>query len=82
MIELSWNLQQLVVTDAGLNDAGESHKEKATCSEVAASEVPRGNSDSHNISNKIDIRSSTTSASLSTSVTTSSDMDDIPLDRV
>ena len=82
VIELSGNLQQLVVIDVGLNDAGESRKEKATCSEVAASKAPRGNSDSHNISNIIDIRSSTTPASLSTSVLTSSDMDDIPLDKV
>jgi len=80
VIELSENLQQLVVTDVGLNDAGESQKEKATCSEAAASKAPRGNTDSHNISNIIDIGCSTTS--LSTSVTTSSDMDDISLDRV
>ena len=65
-----------------MNDAEESQLEKATCSDVAASEAPRGNIDSHNISNIIEIGSSTTSASLSTSVTTSSDMDDIPLDRV
>ena len=67
VIELSRNLQQLVVTDASLNDAGESQKKKATYSEDAALEASRG---------------STTSASLSTFVTTSSDMDDIPLDRV
>jgi len=42
-----------------LNDAGESQEEKATCSEAAASEAPRGNSDSHNISNIIDIGYST-----------------------
>ena len=58
VIELLGNLQQLVVTDVGLNDAGESKKEKATCSEAAASEAPRGNSNSHNISNIIDIGSS------------------------
>jgi len=82
VIKLSENLQQLVVTGVSLNDVGESQKEKATYSEAAASEAPKGNTDSHNISNIIDIGSSTTSASLSTSVSTSSDMDDIPLDRV
>jgi len=82
VIEMTENLQQLVVTGVCLNDVKESKKEKATWSEAATSEAPRGNADSHNISNIIDIGSSTTSASLSTFVTTSSDMDDIPLDRV
>ena len=82
MSSMTENLQQLVVTGVCLNDVEESKKEKATWSEAATSEAPRGNADSHNISNIIDIGSSTTSASLSTFVTTSSDMDDIPLDRV
>jgi len=54
----------LVVVDANLNDAEEPEKEKATFLEVAASEAPRGNIDSPNISNIIKIGSSTTSASL------------------
>jgi len=78
VIELTENLQHMVVTGVSLNDAEESQKEKATCSEAAASEAPRGNTDSYNISNIIDIRSSTTSASLSTYVSTSSDLDNIP----
>jgi len=69
VIELIENLQQLVVAGVNLDDAEEPHKEKAT--------------DSPNISNIIEIGSSTTSTSLSTSIsTTSSNMDDIPLDRV
>jgi len=82
VIKLSENLQQLVLTVNGLNDAGKSQKEKTTCSEVVASEAPRGNTNSPDISNIINIGSSTTSASLSTFVSTSSDMDDIPMDRV
>jgi len=82
VIELSENLQQLVVAGNVMNDAEESQKKNAACSEVAALEARRGNTDSHNISNIIEIVSSTTSASLSTYVTTSSDMDDIPLNRV
>jgi len=78
VIELTENLQKLVLAYVSLEFAEESQKEKATCSEVAASEAPRGNNDSHNISNVIKIQFSTTSASLSTS----SDMNDIPLDRV
>jgi len=78
VIELIENLQQLVVAGANLNDAKEPQKQKATCSEAL-----RGNIDSRNISNIIEIGSSTTSASLSTFIsTTSTDMDNIPLDRV
>jgi len=73
VIELSGNLQQLVVANDVLN---------AACSEAAASEATRGNTDSYNISNIIYIGSSTTSTSLSTFVTTSSDMDDIPLNII
>jgi len=47
-------------------------------SEGGASEATRGNTDSHNISNVIEIESSTTS----TSQSTSSDVDNIPLSRV
>jgi len=43
VIELSENLQQLVVAGDILNDAGESQKENATCSEAAVSEATRGN---------------------------------------
>jgi len=65
VIELSENLQQLVVAGDILNDVGESQKKNATCSEATASEATRGNTDSHNISNVIEIESSSTSASLS-----------------
>ena len=64
-----------------LNAAEETQKEDVTCSE-AASEETRGNSDSHYISNVIEIESSSTSASHSTSVSTSSDIDNIQLNRV
>jgi len=54
----------LVVAVANLNDAEEPQKEKATCSEAAASKAPRGNSDSPNIYNIIEIGSGTTSTTL------------------
>ena len=38
-----------------LNDGGESQKENAACSEAVALEATKGNIDSHNISNIIDI---------------------------
>jgi len=69
-----------VVASDVLNDAEETQKDNATCSEAAVSEATKGNTDFHNISNIIE--SSFTSASLSTFVSTSSDMDDIPLNRV
>ena len=82
VIELSENLQQLVVAGINLDDAEESQKEKGTCLEDAASDALRGNTNSPNISNIIEVGYSNTSDSLSTSASTSSDMDDIPLDRV
>ena len=77
VIELIEDLQQLVVANDLLNDAEETQKEDATCSEAA-----KGNTDSHNISNVIEVESSSTSASHSTSVSTSSNIDNIPLNRV
>ena len=68
MIELTENLQQLLRA-GDLLDAD-------------ASEATRGNTDSHNISNIIEIESSSTPASHSTSVSTSSDIDNILLNRV
>ena len=76
MIELTENLQQLVVAGDLLDAAEEVQRKEAACSEVDASEATRGNTDSHNISNVIEIESSSTSTS------TSSDIDNIPLSRV
>ena len=82
VIELTKDLQQLVVASDLLNAAEETQKEDATCSELDASEAARGNTDSHNISNVIEVESSSTSASHYNSVSTSSDIDNIPLNRV
>jgi len=82
VVKLAENLQQLVVVGELLSAAEETHKEDVTCSEAVALEATRGNSESHNISNVIEIESSSTSTSHSTSVPTSSDIDNIPLNRV
>ena len=82
MIELTEDLQQLVVTSDLLNVVEETQKEDATCSEAAALEAAKGNTDSHNIPNVIEVESSSTSAPHSTSASTSSDIDNIPLNRV
>jgi len=82
VIELTENLQQLVVASNILEIAEEGQREEATCSEVVASEATRGNLYSHNISKVIEIESSSTSSSHSTFVSTSSDIDNIPLNRV
>jgi len=55
VIELTKNLQQLVVDGVNLDNVEESQKEKATCSEAATSDTPRGNTDSLNISNIIEV---------------------------
>ena len=55
VIELTKNPQQLVVVGINLDDVEESHKEKDTCSEVASSDTPRGNTNSSNISNIIEV---------------------------
>ena len=81
-IKLTENLQQLVMAGEMLDAAEGVQKEDAACSETAASEATRGNTDSHTISNVIEIKSSSTSASHSTSVSTSSDINNIPLSRV
>jgi len=65
-----------------LDAAEEVQRKEATCLEADASEATRGNTDSHNISNIIEIEYSSTSTSHSTSVSTSSDIDNIPLGRV
>jgi len=82
VIELTENLQQLVVAGELLDAAEEVQRKEATCSETDTSKTTRGNTDSQNISNVIEIESSSTSASHSTSVSTSSDIDNIPLSRV
>jgi len=76
-IELTENLQQMVVADELVKAADEVHEE-AGYSKVDASEVHKGNNGYSSTSS--DSRS--TPASLSTSSSTSSDMDDIPLNRV
>jgi len=76
VIELTENLQQLVVAGDLLGAAEEVQRKEAACSEANALEATRGNTDSHNISNVIEIESSSTSTS------TSSDIDNIPLSRV
>jgi len=63
VIELTENLQQLVVSGDLLDAAEEVQRKEAACSEADASEATRGNTDSHNISNVIEIKSSSTSAS-------------------
>jgi len=82
VIELTENLQQLVVAGELLDAAEEVQSKEATCSEADTSKTTRGNTDSQNISNVIEIESSSTSASHSTLVSTSSDIDNIPLSRV
>jgi hypothetical protein len=52
-------------------------QEKASCSEADASEAAKGNTDSLNTANVIEVESNSTSSSPSTSVSTSSDIDDI-----
>jgi len=86
-IELIENLQRLVVSGE-LVDTTEGVQKEAGCSEANASEAEKGNTDSLNIANIIEIESSTTldshstSTSHTTSTSTSSDIDDIPLNRV
>jgi hypothetical protein len=82
VIELTGSLQELVVADELLNAAEEVQREEATCSEDAASGMTKGNTESHNTSNNvIEIESSSTSISASTS-TSLDNIDDIPLNRV
>jgi len=82
VIKLTENLQQLIRVGDLLDAAEEVQRKEAPCSEAVASKATRGKTDSHNISNIIEIESSSTLASHSTSVSTSSDIDNIPLSRV
>jgi len=75
-IELIENLQQLVVSGE-LVDTTKRVQKEAGCSEAE-----KGNIDSLNTTNIIEVGSSNTSASLSTSTSTSSNIDDIPLNGV
>jgi hypothetical protein len=75
IVELSRNLQELVVADELLSPTEEAQKKEAGCSEAAASEATRGSTNSHTALNPvIEIESSetSTSASHSTSVSTCS----------
>jgi len=87
-LELTENLQQMTVADE-LVKATEGVQEEVGCSEVVALEAPKGNTDSlHTAAEIVNIESSTYSdsrsnpTSLSTSSPTSSDLDDIPLNKV
>jgi len=62
--------------------ATEEVQKEAGCSEVDASEADKGNTDCLHTVNIVNIESSTTSDSRSTSSLTSLDMDDIPLNKV
>jgi len=77
-IELTEELQQLIVADE--REAGEEVQKE----EVAASEATRGNPDSLHPANIIEIESSLDSPSYSTSTSTSdsSDLDDVPLNKI
>ena len=78
-IELTENLQQLVVT----GELMKALEEKAAVSEVAASEAARGNPDISHSVNVIEIESGTsTSTSSSTHSSDSSDIDDVPLNKI
>jgi len=78
-IELTENLQQLVVSGELLKDFVEKVVgSEATTSEATASEVARGNSDFSHSTNVIEIESGTsTSTSSSTNTSDSSDIDDV-----
>jgi len=83
-IELTENLQQLVVSGELLKDFEEKAAgSEATTSGAAASEVVRGNPDSTHSAKVIEIESGTsTSISSSTSTSDSSDIDDVPLNKL
>jgi len=80
-IELTKELQQLVVADE--REAGENgQKEEAATSEADASEGTQGNTDSLHTINVIEIESSSASPSYSTSTSDSFDLDDVPLKKI
>jgi len=83
-IELTENLQQLVVSSELLKDFEEKAVgSEATTSEAAASEAVKGNPDSTHSANVIEIEFGTsTSTSSSTSTSDSSDIDDVPLNKL
>jgi len=80
-IELTEELQQLVVADE--REAGEDgQREEAATSEADASEGTQGNINSFHTVNVIEIESSSPSPSYSTSTSDSSDLDDVPLNKI
>jgi hypothetical protein len=84
-IEFTKNLQQLVVAGELLEATEKVQEERATGSEVDALGANQGNTVSPHTSKVIEIDSSTTLDSHSTSVSnssTSSDMDDVPLNKI
>jgi len=57
-------------------------REETVISEADASEATQGNTDSLHTANVIEIESSSASPSHSTSISTSSDIDDVPLNKI
>jgi len=85
-IELTENLQQLVVSGELLKDSDEVQEENVVGSEGAASEAIRGNPESLHFANVIEIESGSesyqTSTSSSTYTSNSSELDDVPLNKL
>jgi len=80
-IERTEELQQLVVADE--REAGEDgQREEPATSEADASEDTQGNTDSLHTVNVIEIESSSDSPSYSTFTSDSSDLDDVPLNKI
>jgi len=88
-LELRENLPQMIKVNGVLKTA-EDAQEKVVCLEAVASEAPEGNSDSYTaaaneiiiVESRTSFETRTISASLSSSSSTSSDPDDIPLSKV
>jgi len=80
VVELIENLQQMVKTSDVLKADEDVQMEKATTSEADASEAVQGNTDSLHFANIVEIESSSESPSTSTS--DSSNLDDVPLNRI
>lgn len=89
VVKATEELQDLVTSEAEslLMIAGEKTTEEVqedddASSGAAAPEADKGNSDSPHHSNVIVVESSSTTSSQSTSLTSSSDMDDVPLNKI
>ena len=82
VVELTENLQQMVRTTDVLKADENVQIEKAATSEADASEAVQGNPDSLHSANIIEIESSSESHQTSTSISDSSDLDDVPLNKI